>query len=513
MRILKAASAALATIAAVAGVGLAAPGASADDDAAAAAQAPTIYIASDSTAQNYTSDYVPQEGWGQELHQFFSDDVAIENHAIGGRSSRNFVEQGRLDAILDVIQPGDYLFVQFGHNDASYTIPDRYTSPEDYKEYLRNDYIGGALERGAIPVVVTPVQRRDYDPATGAFNASFPEYVAKAVEVADEEDVPLVDLSASSRAYLDAIGPEEARSVFLHVPPGVYAGRPGGTIDETHFQTYGAVQMARLIAQDVARLDVPLAEHVTDTGPPAARPGRPTGLAAAYASHEGARLTWNAAPRAEFYRIEARKKGEADAGFDYVTSSPIPLADVAGLAEETPYELRVVAVNGRGSSRASATLTVITTAADRRYDFGPADGPVAADFDAVTPETLYTAERGYGFTDAATAAALTTGDRGEASGMDAMARDFVSYPAGRYVFAADVPDGTYAVTAYVGDAGAFSRSGFVFEGSDRGQVIGWTGAVKRQAFTLVTVADGQLNAEVYGETGHLNGLVLTRVGD
>jgi lysophospholipase L1-like esterase len=272
MRILKAASAALATIAAVAGVGLAAPGASADDDAAAAAQAPTIYIASDSTAQNYTSDYVPQEGWGQELHQFFSDDVAIENRAIGGRSSRNFVEQGRLDAILDVIQPGDYLFVQFGHNDASYTIPDRYTSPEDYKEYLRNDYIGGALERGAIPVIFTPVSRRDYDEATGLFNVSFPEYVQAATEVAAEEDVAFIDLSASSRAYLDSIGPEAAKDVFLWTDPGEYPNRPDGTQDNTHFHTYGATEIARLIATDVAGLDVPLAGYVENTAAAAATP-------------------------------------------------------------------------------------------------------------------------------------------------------------------------------------------------------------------------------------------------
>ncbi|MGP3972214.1 rhamnogalacturonan acetylesterase [Streptomyces sp. 6N223] len=263
MRILRAASAALAAIAAAAGVGLAAPGESAADEAAAAAaQAPTIYIASDSTAQTYGADYVPQEGWGQELHQFFTDDVAVENHAIGGRSSRSFVEQGRLDAILDVIQPGDYLFVQFGHNDASYTIPDRYTSPEDYKEYLRNDYIGGALERGAIPVVFTPVSRRDYDPGTGLFNVSFPEYVQAATEVAAEEDVPFVDLSASSRAYLDSIGPEAAKDVFLWTDPGEYPNRPDGTQDDTHFQTYGATEIARLIATDVAQLDVPLAGHV-----------------------------------------------------------------------------------------------------------------------------------------------------------------------------------------------------------------------------------------------------------
>jgi lysophospholipase L1-like esterase len=276
MRILRAASAGLAVVAAAAGLGLAAPGESSASAAAAAAetaaQGPTIYIASDSTAQTYTADYVPQEGWGQQLSQYFTEDVTVANHAIGGRSSRNFVEQGRLDAILEVIQPGDYLFVQFGHNDASYTIPDRYTSPEDYKEYLRNDFIGGAEEAGAIPVIMSPVSRRDYDEATGLFNVSFPEYVQAATEVAAEEDVPFIDLSASSRAYLDSIGPEAAKDVFLWTDPGEYPNRPDGTEDNTHFQTYGAIEMARLVATDVAGLDVPLAEYVQgiETGAAAA---------------------------------------------------------------------------------------------------------------------------------------------------------------------------------------------------------------------------------------------------
>jgi lysophospholipase L1-like esterase len=490
--------------AATAAAGLALPAA---PSVAAAQETPTVYIASDSTAQTYEPAYEPQAGWGQLLGQFFTGDVTIANHSIGGRSSRTFIEEGRLDAILNEIQPGDYLFVQFGHNDATISVPERYTSPEDYKEFLRDDYIAGAVERGATPVIVTPVQRRDYDPATGRFNVSFPEYVEKAVEVAAEENVPLLDLNAASRAYLDAIGPEEARSVFLHLPPGVYPERPGGTIDETHFQEYGATQMARLVAQEVAGLDVPLAELVTNTGPPPTAPDSPAGLAATNVSHEGARLSWDAAPGAELYRIQARATDEPDAGFAYVTSSPIPLADVAGLAESTAYELRVVAVNGRGESRPSGTIALTTTAADARYDFGPAEGPVADGFAGVTPETSYTAERGYGFT---AATGLTATDRPD-SGMDAMARDFVSYPAGTYAFAADVPNGTYAVTAYVGDASEFSRSGFVFEGSDRGQVIGATGSVKRQAFTLVPVEDGQLNVELYGETAHLNGLVLTRV--
>ncbi|MDT0346463.1 SGNH/GDSL hydrolase family protein [Streptomyces litchfieldiae] len=490
--------------AAATAAGLALPGtaAAAEDDGR-----PTVYIASDSTAQTYDPYWAPQMGWGQVIDRFFSEDVTIANHAIGGRSSRSFIEQGRLDAILNEIQPGDYLFVQFGHNDATISRPERYTPPEDYQEYLRNDYIAGARERGAIPVIVTPVSRRDFNAATGLFNVSFPEYVEKAVEVAEQENVPLVDLSASSRAYLDSIGPLEAKSVFLHVPPGVYPNRPNGTIDETHFQEYGAVQMARLIAQDVAGLDVPLAAEVENTGPPRERPDRPAGVTATGVSHEGARLTWDAVPGADLYRVQTRPKDDADAEFTPATTSPIPLADLGGLAESTRYEVRVIAVNGKGQSPPSAKLRLETLTADQRFDFGPVGALVADGFAGVTTETLYSPDLGYGFTDTAN---VISRDRGE--GFDAMERDFVAYFEGRYEFKTDVPNGTYAVTAHVGDPAGASRSGFVFEGGDRGQVIPARNSVTRQTFTLVSVQDGQLNVTVYGQTGHLNGLVLTRVG-
>ncbi|TDC61078.1 GDSL-type esterase/lipase family protein [Streptomyces hainanensis] len=490
--------------------GLALPGtaraAGATSTGAGTDAGPTLYIASDSTAQTYDPYYAPQAGWGEVLGQFFSETVTIANHAIGGRSSRSFIAEGRLQAILDQIQPGDYLFVQFGHNDATLSRPERYTPPADYKEFLRNDYIGGARARGAIPVVVTPVSRRDFNPTTGRFNVSFPEYVEKAIEVAAEENVPLVDLSASSRAYLDGVGIEEARSLFLHVPPGVYPNRPYGTIDETHFQRYGALHVARLIALDVARLDVPLARRVRNTAPPRHRPDRPGAPTAGLVSHEGARLTWDEVPGADLYRIQRRRR-HSDEEFTLATTSPIPLADIGGLAEDTAYEVRVIAVNGRGQSAPSAKLRLATRPADLRYDFGPADSPVAEGFVGVSPETLYTAERGYGFTDATN---LISRDRGP--GTDDLGRDFVAYFDGRYEFRTDVPNGTYAATAYVGDAAGSSRSGFVFEGGDRGQVIGSPNAVTRQTFTLIEVQDGQLGVTVYGQTGHLNGLVITRVG-
>ncbi|WP_432104163.1 GDSL-type esterase/lipase family protein [Streptomyces sp. bgisy091] len=473
--------------------------AQADDDI-------TVYLAGDSTMQTYDPYWVPQAGWGQELGRYLSDDVTVENHAIGGRSSRTFVEEGRLDAILDKIEPGDYLFVQFGHNDASVSRPERYTSPADYKEFLRNDYIEGARERGATPVVVTPVSRRSYNSTTGEFNVSFPEYVEAAKAVAAEEDVPLVDLSASSRAYLNTIGPEEAKSVFLHVPAGVYPNRPNGTADDTHFQEYGAIQMARLVADDVSDLNTPLARHIVNSRPPKRVPRKPQAVTARTVTNEGARLTWDAVEGADIYRIQKKKHVEG-AEFTLATTSTIPQAEVAGLKEGTAYELRVVAVNGAGESAPSRKTGITTRVPERRYDFGPAGGSVLAGFTEVSPQTLYTADRGYGFTDAT---GLFTRDRGSA--LDAMQRDFVALFGGQYEFSADTPDGVYAVTAYVGDRLGSARTNFALEGEDRGGLSS-SGSVVKRTFADVVVKDGRLNVTVSGQTAHLNGLELTRIGN
>jgi len=229
---------------------------------AAAAATGTVYIASDSTAQTYNSRYYPQAGWGQKLSSFLSSNITVANHAIGGRSSRSFIEQGRLAAIHQVIRAGDYLFTQFGHNDATVGNPERYTSPADYKEYLRNDYIRATRARGATPVVVTPVSRRSYNASTGKFNVSFPAYVDAAKAVAREEGAPLVDLSAASRVYLDGVGIEGSKAIFLWLAAGQYPNFPNGVQDNTHFQERGAVEMARLVSRAVAGLGLPISGEV-----------------------------------------------------------------------------------------------------------------------------------------------------------------------------------------------------------------------------------------------------------
>ncbi|MCC3762818.1 cellulose binding domain-containing protein [Glycomyces sp. TRM65418] len=466
----------------------------------------TVYLASDSTVQTYDPYWEPQAGWGQVIDRYFDENVTVANHAIGGRSSRSFVEQGRLDAILNEIQPGDYLFVQFGHNDATASVPERYTPPDDYKTYLRDHYIAGAVEKGAIPVLVTPVSRRSFNAETGEFNTSFPEYVQKVYELHEETGVAMVDLSASSRAYLNEIGPEEAKSVFLHVPAGVYPNRPNGTTDDTHFQEYGAIQMARLVAEETATLDLPLAEHVVDVAPPADVPAAPTGLTAATVANASVTLNWTAGEDADIYRVYVREPG---GDWRLGTTATVGVGRVSGLAEDTAYEFAVAGVNAKGESAKSATLTVTTATAGFKFDFGPASQTVAPGYAEVNRGTAYTAERGYGFTTDMTGAI----DRDRGGDADPVGRDFVAWFGGSYDFAVDVADGLYSARVIVGDYVGSARQNFKFEGVDYGAANAGSRSILTKDFEGIVVEDGQLTVTVSGQTGHFNGLELTRIGD
>ncbi len=463
---------------------------------------PGVYLAGDSTVQTYDPGYVPQAGWGQMIDRYFDGAVTFRNHAIGGRSSKNFISQGRLDEILRVINPGDYLMVQFGHNDATIGVDDRYASPADYKEYLRT-YVHGARQRGATPVLVTPVGRRDYDEATGKFRVSFPEYVAKMQELAAEETVALVDLSASSRAYYDQIGPEDTKSVFLHVDAGVYPNRPTGTVDNTHFQEYGAIQIARLVAGGVKGLNLPLATRVREVAPPSSVPAKPQGLVAGSISNAGALLKWQPVEGADIYKVYRKLAGEPDSAYKLTTTATVPTANLAGLAEGTAYSVRVAAMNGKGLSEPSDALALTTKKAKYKFDFGPVGAPVEAGYTEVNRTMAYTPERTFGFKDTSV---LSDRDRGAVT--SSLLRDFV-LSGSSFEFRLDVPNGTYALKTYHSDWIGSTRTDVAAEGIPFGQVSSGRESSATKIINQVLVSDGQLNLAISGSGQRLNGLEVT----
>lgn len=471
-----------------------------------AAPAPTVWITGDSTVQSYTADYAPQAGWGQMIDRFLSTDVTVENKSIGGRSSKNFISQGRLDEILRQIRPGDYLFVQFGHNDNTQGVDDRYAAPDDYLEYLRT-FVDGAAQRGATAVIVTPVSRRSFDAATGKFNVSFPAYIDAGARLAEQTGTPLVDLATSSRAYLDEIGPEASTSVFLHVPAGVYPGRPTGTADDTHFQEYGAIQMARLVATEVATLDVPLADEVVAVEPPAQVPAAPSGVVAGSVSNAGALLTWTAVEGADIYQVQRKDAVAGDDAYALVTTSTLAQAAITGLTEGASYDLRVIAVNGRGPSEPSAAVRVTTRAALYKFDVQLKGNAVMPGYTEVNQTSAYTPEIGWGFL---SVAGLGGRDRGigYTPPPTDLQRDFL-LPAATHEFAVDVPNGTYAVKTYNGDWIGSSRSNVMIEGKDFGASNAGSKAVSEKVSSPVRVTDGQINLVMTGASSRLNGIEIT----
>jgi lysophospholipase L1-like esterase len=213
----------------------------------AARRAPrTLYIAGDSTAAQKFASASPETGWGMALPFFLHKDRPVSNHAVNGRSSKSFVDEGRLDAILRVIRPGDFLLIQFGHNDQKAGDPTRYTEPwSTYQQYLRM-YVDGARARGARPVLATSVERRRFD-ADGKALTSHGEYPAAMRALAAEEGVALLDVQALSLALWQELGVERTKAYFN------WTEREQ---DNTHFNPPGAIAVARMVARELVRARV-----------------------------------------------------------------------------------------------------------------------------------------------------------------------------------------------------------------------------------------------------------------
>lgn len=468
----------------------------------AAGELPTVYIAGDSTVQTYDDYWRPEAGWGQMIPRFFSSDVSFKNHAIGGRSTKSFINEGRLDNILREIKPNDFFLIQFGHNDATISIPERYASVPDYKNYLKT-YINGARQRGATPILVTPVGRRDFNASTGKFNVSFPEYVQGMKEVAAEMNIDVVDLSARSVAYYDTIGPEGSLSVFLHTDPGVYTAFPNGSQDNTHFQEYGAIQLARLVSDEIKNLNIPLSQFVTGIEPPANVPAKPTNVAVSSISNAGALVTWTNVEGADIYKIY--RKLSTDSDYKLVGTSTIPQLNTTGMEEGKTYDVYVIAVNGKGESELSAVKQFTTKKATLKFDFGLAGNPIAEGYTGVNLSTVYTPDRGYGIVDPQ---GMIGRDRG--TGGDLL-RDWLGYFNVGWKFNVDLPNGLYAVKVYVGDFLGSARTTLAVEGQDYGSISAPNKNYTTKIVSQVSVKDGQMNFSFGGSTGIVNGVEITPI--
>ncbi|MDS0525867.1 GDSL-type esterase/lipase family protein [Clostridium sp. SHJSY1] len=222
-------------------------------NSAANTSTPTVYIAGDSTVMSYKDSYAPQQGWGKSISQYFNtNNINFINKAIGGRSSKSFAVQGRLDEIISMLHPKDYLFIQMGHNDSDSSHPDRYTNIDTYKMYLKK-YIDGAHAKGATPILITPVARLHY--SDGKFINDFPTYCNAMKEVAKKTNTKCIDLMSKSLACWTSLGYDSVYPFYLVSSNGT---------DYTHFTEAGANKVAGLITQGIKELKLPISKYLKE---------------------------------------------------------------------------------------------------------------------------------------------------------------------------------------------------------------------------------------------------------
>lgn len=222
----------------------------------------TIYIAGDSTVQSYRASYAPQQGWGYYLGEHFSDKVTVSNHAIAGRSSKSFYDNGRLQTILDTIQPGDYLMVQFAINDSAASNAERYAPvcgnvdnpTEGSYEWYMTQYIKGAQEKGAVPILVTTVIGLGAY-ANNTFSNSYSNYCNACKQLAAKYNCPCIDLNSLMVNHYNTVGYDTAYTYHM-----ISTGN--GSTDRTHFTETGASVVAGLVANAVKGLNLPISTEV-----------------------------------------------------------------------------------------------------------------------------------------------------------------------------------------------------------------------------------------------------------
>jgi lysophospholipase L1-like esterase len=219
----------------------------------------TVWLAGDSTISIKETKAYPETGWGMPFVYFFDTTVAVKNIAKNGRSTRTFISEKLWDGIEKNLQEGDYVFIQFGHNDESKEKTDRYTSPEEYKLNLVK-FITETRAKKGNPVLLTPVSRRKFKDTLQMPTHEI--YSALVREVARDQNVPLIDLDAKSMELYQKFGPQGSKLLFLQLKPGEHPNYPEGKEDNTHFNELGARLIAQLVLQGIKDLKLDLANRI-----------------------------------------------------------------------------------------------------------------------------------------------------------------------------------------------------------------------------------------------------------
>ena len=230
---------------------------------------PTIFLAGNSTVTD--QEYEPWASWGQMIPRFLKPEIVVANYAESGESLLSFKREKRLQKLLSQMNPGDYLFIEFAHNDqkAGGNHLDPLTTYKDELKY----FIDEARKKGGKPILVTSMHRRRFD-ENGKIINTLDNYPEAMRQTAREENVPVIDLNAMSKKFYEAMGPENSKKAFVHYPANTYPGQDKPLADDTHFNPYGAYELAKCIVEGIRQNKLDLAKYLVD-GLPVFDPAHP----------------------------------------------------------------------------------------------------------------------------------------------------------------------------------------------------------------------------------------------
>ena len=227
-----------------------------------AQEKPTLFLIGDSTMSDKKDPAEnPEHGWGQMLPELMTSDINIENHAVNGRSTKSFISEGRWEEVKEKLKPGDFVFIQFGHNDQKVQDPERYTNP--FTQYRANleKFVRESREKGANPILMSSIVRRNFN-ENGVLVDTHGEYPLVTRMVAGDLEVPFIDMQLLTEQLEIAYGTEDSAKLHLHLEPGENSYEPDGRNDDTHLSEKGATLVASLFLQEIYRKDLMLKKYV-----------------------------------------------------------------------------------------------------------------------------------------------------------------------------------------------------------------------------------------------------------
>jgi len=221
----------------------------------------TLHLVGDSTMSYKPNAAYPERGWGQLVSGYVLPQLSIKNHAANGRSTKRFVDEGRWNMMLSSLSAGDYVLIQFGHNDQKKDDPARFADANtDYTSYLIT-FIEDVRKKDAQVLIASSICRRHFT-NEGVLKRTLLDYAHAAKAVASEKGVPFIPLNDKSCQFLATVGEGQSQQYFIKVPPGLYARYPEGKVDNTHLNVVGAAKVAQFFVRELKSIEHPLAKYV-----------------------------------------------------------------------------------------------------------------------------------------------------------------------------------------------------------------------------------------------------------